>query len=289
VARVLGQIRLSKDREESTSPKRQREAIQRWADAHGHEVIGWAEDLDVSGAVAPWQRDDLGQWLPRTLGHEATDDEHRIAWDKSRAGEWDIVCSWKLDRLSRKVLHVHQLHEWCKSNGKQIASAEDGFDLTTPIGELVFSILASFAQMELETIRFRAKSSFDELVRQGRWRGGWLPYGYRAEPAPDGKGYRLVVDEPDDDGEGLGTAEILRGIVARVIDGESVNSVCASLNEQGIPSPLDAQRTREHERAVKEGREPKPSETPRGSLWRVGNLTKMLRSHTLLGWTEVGL
>ncbi|NNU26798.1 recombinase family protein [Isoptericola sediminis] len=270
VARVLGVVRLSRDREESTSPARQRESIEQWAQRLGHEVVGWAEDLDVSGAVAPWKRDELGQWLPATMGREASEPEEEIAWNRSRANEWDIICSWKLDRISRRALHTSQLHEWCKENGKQIASVEDGYDLTTPIGEFLFNILASFGQMELETIKFRAKASFNELVRQGRWRGGWLPYGYRAEPADDGQGYRLVVDD-----DGMNTAATLRDIVARVIDGESVNRVCASLNEQGVPAPMDAQR-------IREGNESK------GALWRVGNLTKMLRSHTLLGWTEVG-
>lgn len=269
MARVLGVVRLSRDRDETTSPERQRASIERWSAEQGHQIVGWATDLDVSGAVAPWKRPALGEWLPNSIGREASELEQRISWDRSRAAEWDIVCSWKLDRLSRKVMHVWQLHEWCKSNGKTIASAEDRIDLTEPTGEALFSILATFAQMELETIRFRAKDSFNELMRTGRWRGGFVPYGYRSEKAPDGKGYRLALDD-----YGTDTAGALRAVVERIISGESINSVCAWLNETGAPTSLDAQR-------VREGKEPK------GAIWRVGNLTKMLRSQTLLGWSEM--
>ena len=46
---VLGRIRLSRATDESTSPERQREVMDSWAKSNDHEVVGWAEDLDVSG------------------------------------------------------------------------------------------------------------------------------------------------------------------------------------------------------------------------------------------------
>ncbi|MBB5154238.1 hypothetical protein BJ970_001772 [Saccharopolyspora phatthalungensis] len=52
--RVLGRIRLSRFRgleDVTSSPERQKLNIERWADANGHEIIGWATDLD------------LGRWL----------------------------------------------------------------------------------------------------------------------------------------------------------------------------------------------------------------------------------
>jgi site-specific DNA recombinase len=83
--RVLGRLRLSRSTEESTSIERQREIVQQWADANGHSVVGWAEDIDVSGAVDPFDTPQLGPWL----GHRVT--------------EWDILCAWKLDRLGSET------------------------------------------------------------------------------------------------------------------------------------------------------------------------------------------
>ncbi|MFE9861232.1 recombinase family protein [Streptomyces sp. NPDC005506] len=68
---------------------------------------------------------------------------------------------------------------------------------------------------------------------------------------------------------------MVREIVRRIVeDGDAINAVCRWLNEEKVPTSLDAQRIR----ADKE---------PKGALWRVGNLTKMLRSHTLLGQVEM--
>lgn len=272
MARVLGNLRLSRSTDESTSITRQRESITAWAERNQHTIVGWAEDVDVSGDVAPWKRDDLGKWLPSTIGKEVSEEEERLAVAQSRAGEWDIIASWKLDRISRRVVHVHQLAEWAKANGKTIASVEDSIDLSTPMGLALFSLIAAFAQGELEAIRFRARSSFEHLVKTGRHRGGNTPYGYRAVKAEDGKGWVLV---PDD--YGTNTAGTLREIVRRLLDdGESINAVCRWLNQDlsATPTAMDAQR-------IRGGKESK------GSVWRVGNLVNLLRSETLIGRASI--
>lgn len=269
MARVLGVLRLSRASDESTSVVRQRETIERWANSKGHVIVGWVEDVDVSGGIEPWKRPAFGEWLPSTIGKSVSEAEERLAWEASRASEYDILCAWKLDRLSRRVIHISQLAEWCEKHGKQIATVEGDIDLTSPMGRLLFQLIASLAEGELEAIKARAKSSYVHLMKEGRWRGGFVPYGYRPEKQEAGEGWRLV---PDD--YGLGTAEILRDIVRRTIEGESTNSLCRWLNDKGIPTSLDAQR-------IRNGQEPK------GAKWRVGNLLKMLRSHTLLGHAEM--
>ncbi|MFD7750663.1 recombinase family protein [Streptomyces sp. NPDC059757] len=269
MARVLGVLRLSRASDESTAIVRQRAAIQRWADDKGHTIVGWVEDVDVSGGLEPWKRPDFKQWLPSTIGKDISNVEHRLAWEASRAGDFDIIAAWKLDRISRRVLHVHTLVEWCEKHGKRVETMEDGIDLSTPMGRILFNLIASFAEGELESIKARAKSSFTHLSKTGRWRGGFVPYGYRPEKQETGDGWRLVLDEGED-----GTANHAREIVRRVLEGQTANSVCAWLNANKTPSPLDAQR-------IRSGKEPK------GALWRMGNLVKMLRSHTLLGLSEV--
>ena len=58
-------MRLSRDTDESTSPARQRQAIGSFASMHGHTITHVAEDIDVSGSIAPADRPDLGPWLAR--------------------------------------------------------------------------------------------------------------------------------------------------------------------------------------------------------------------------------
>ncbi|MFJ5712015.1 recombinase family protein [Streptomyces sp. NPDC093105] len=271
MARVLGVVRLSKVSDETTSPERQRRSIQRWADQEGHVIIGWVEDIDVSGGVEPWKRPEFGKWLPSTIGKEVSSIEHRIAMEESRAAEYDIICALKLDRLSRRVLHVHTLVEWCEKHGKEVATVEDGINLNTQMGKLLFSLIASFAEGELEAIKARAKSSYNHLVKEGRWRGGRIPYGYRAEKQDTGDGWRLV---PDD--YGTDTAGTLREIVRRLIEGESANSIAQWLNEDPTKTPvsLDAQ-------LIRNGKPPK------GGRWTAANTAKVVRSLNVLGQMEV--
>ena len=64
--RALIAVRLSVRTDESTSPKRQREAGEAEARRLGAEVVGYAEDLDVSATrTTPFERPELGDWLAR--------------------------------------------------------------------------------------------------------------------------------------------------------------------------------------------------------------------------------
>ncbi|WP_454040032.1 recombinase family protein [Corynebacterium afermentans] len=90
---------MSRLTDESTSLERQRELFQKWADQNGHEVVAWAEDVDVSGSVSPFDAPDLGKYL--------TEDGAR---------EWDVLAAWKLDRLARKAINMNKLFEWIRDS-----------------------------------------------------------------------------------------------------------------------------------------------------------------------------
>ncbi|MCY1145255.1 recombinase family protein [Actinoplanes sp. Pm04-4] len=251
MARVLGVLRLSRDKDESTSIVRQREAIERWTEYEGHTIIGWAEDLDVSGGVSPFDRPSLGPWLT-----------------SAKAGEYDVIAAWKLDRLSRRLFHTFDLLKWAESHSKSVVPVEDKqFDLSTPIGRALMAILAAIAEGELEAIQQRQRGTFAKLMKVGRWRGGFVPYGYVSAKAEKGEGWRLEID-PEAAGY---VKEIVRRIV---VEKQSTNSVVRWLNDSKVPTSIDIQ-------AVRAGRE------PRGTRWRPGNLLRMLRSHTLLGYAEI--
>lgn len=237
--RVLGVVRLSRETDESTSPVRQREVITKWAEMGGHVIVGWAEDVDVSASVAPERRPGLGPWL------------------RGERGPFDALVAWRVDRIARKTLHLAQLAE-----RHRIVSVSESVDTGTPTGKVLAGILGTLGEAEREAIRQRTRESFAHLARVGRWKGGFEPFGYRAERQPGG-GWRLVIDED--------AAEVVRGIVRDVLAGKSVNSIAARLNAAGVPTSLDWQRRRA-------GRE------LTGAKWRMGNLLKLLRSETLRGY-----
>ncbi|MEU4477312.1 recombinase family protein [Micromonospora sp. NPDC023966] len=254
--RVLGVIRLSRETDETTSPERQRQGLTDWARAHGHTIVGWAEDLDVSGAVPPWERPELGRWL-----------------GDSPPAPFDVVAGMKIDRISRSLLHFVQLIDWAREHGKYVAAYMDAVDTSTDTGELVAKVLAIFAEFERKTIAARSADSRRHARQEGRWHGGSVAYGYRPVKHPGGKGWTLAHDTE--------TLPILRAIVADVIDGKATAAIARDLNARGVPSPRDHAAARDGKTRVhKDGTPRKPQ------AWTDTTLRRMLVSRALLGQLE---
>lgn len=231
MARVLGRVRLSVETDETTSPERQRGHIQAWADANDHQIVGWAEDLDVSGSVNPFEAPMLGPWL-------------------ARLDEWDILVAWKLSRLARKAIPLSALCGYCLDNQKTIVCTHDNIDLSTWVGRLIASVLAHVAEGELEEIRARVIDTQKYLRANGRFRGGAVPYGYESYAKGLKLGHGLRIYEPE--------AEVVRGVVNRVFEGHSLNTIAKSLNKDGVSTKL------------------------RGR-WNQSTLSNILRSRSLIG------
>ena len=206
--RVLAVIRLSDEKDESTSPERQRAIIRNWTAANGYVLAGEAEDLDVSGRTDPFERPGLGPWL-------ATPER------------FDVIAVWKLDRLSRSVVHSAKLMGWCDERSKTLVSCSEGFDLGTPMGRMFFHIIAAFAQGELETITERVTASHAKLRQTGRYAGAPLPFGYVAAGLPTGG--KTLVQEPR-------YAVLLRRILKEVTEGVSTHEIARRLNEERVPT-----------------------------------------------------
>ncbi|MDR5691873.1 recombinase family protein [Agromyces indicus] len=205
--RVIGYARLSRAVDESTSIARQRQIIQKAADARGFELVDTVEDNDVSATRTRLDRPGLNEV------------RRRIA-----AGEAEAVVVWRLDRLVRSVVDVGILLD----EGLQIVSATENLDTTTPMGRAMVEILQVFAAMEAKTIGLRVSSSRQYLPTVGRFPGGNVPYGYRPCPHPGGVG-RALEPHPDE-------APVVRRIVDALLAGEPSAAVARALNADGVPT-----------------------------------------------------
>lgn len=256
--RVLGRLRLSRSTDESTSIERQREIIEQWSNAQGHAVVGWAEDIDVSGAVDPFDTPQLGEWL------------------NDRAPEWDILSAWKLDRLGRNAIQLNKLFGWCGEHDKTVVSCSESIDLGSWAGRMLASVIAGLAEGELEAIRERQAGSRRKLRESARWPGGKPPYGYKAVPREDSAGWSLEID-PE-------ASRVVRRVVDELIDGKPLTRLARELTAEGYRSPAAYYTT------VKAGQ---PSlqwadgETPTGK-WGPTPLRNMLRSKALRGYVHHG-
>lgn len=242
--RALIVVRLSNLTDETTSPERQRDVCQRLCDERGWSVVGVAEDLDVSASTTtPFDRQALRAWLDRPEAY-------------------DVIVFWRLDRLVRRVTHLARMIEWAEEHSINLVSATEAhFDLSTAIGRALAVMVGVFAEMESDAISQRTAQATAHNLRQGKFRGGHPPFGYRPSKV-DGE-WRLVLD-PE-------YSALARSIADRILEGERPTAIVRDLNDRGIPTPQD------HFRELQ-------GKKPTGAQWRTSNLVRALRSPTMLGY-----
>lgn len=78
----------------------------------------------------------------------------------------------KLDRLSRSLVQFAELMERSRRKGWSLVALDLGVDTSTPAGEMMASVLASFAQYERRLIGQRTRDALavkrEQGVRLGR-------------------------------------------------------------------------------------------------------------------------
>jgi hypothetical protein len=101
--------------------------------------------------------------------------------------------------------------------------------MTSPQGRAFAVMLAVFGEMEAEAIRARVRAARLQLLRDGRWAGGGIPYGYKSAPNPNGPGWVLATDP--ERGPWLAKA------VRMALSGATVNAITTWLTSSGAPLP----------------------------------------------------
>jgi len=133
-----------------------------------------------------------------------------------------------------------------RQRGVDIFFEKENIHTMSADGELLLTILASYAQEESRSVSENVKWRYDKQFKAGK-----MPlnqqrlYGYRR--TADG-GYAIVENE----------ANIIRQIFARYLDGAGLSIIVRELNEQGILSP-------------------------KGGRWNVGGLRYILSNERVIG------
>lgn len=111
----------------------------------------------------------------------------------ARAGRFDLLLVYRVDRLSRSVRGLAEILETLDANGVGFRSATEPFDTTSPAGRMMVQMLGVFAEFERSTIIDRVIAGMERKASLGGWCGGREPFEYRVAK---GEG-RLVVDEQE--------------------------------------------------------------------------------------------
>jgi len=103
----------------------------------------------------------------------ATDLRGRSQWqavmDAASKRTIDLVLIWTLDRAFRSVSHASRTLEEFRRWGVSLRSyTESWADTTSPQGELVFNLLATFAQFERSLIAERVRAGMARARKHGK-------------------------------------------------------------------------------------------------------------------------
>lgn len=147
---VVGYTRVSTDEQASSGLglKAQRSLIEEECRRRGWDLLEVYEDAGASGSSL--RRPALREALEAVRSHAAG----------------GLVVA-KLDRLSRSLLDFASLMEAGRKEGWALVALDLGVDSSTPSGEMLANVLASFAQYERRLIGQRTKDALAEKRQEG--------------------------------------------------------------------------------------------------------------------------
>lgn len=97
---------------------------------------------------------------------------HRPEWERLRKDaarrRFDAVAVWAIDRMGRSTLDVLKAVEGFERRGVELLIVKQKVDTTSPLGKLLLTILAAFAQMERELISERTRMGMAAAKAAGK-------------------------------------------------------------------------------------------------------------------------
>ena len=140
------------------------------------------------------------------------------------------VLVFKLSRFGRNAADVLNSLQLMQDFGVNLICVEDGIDSSKDAGKLMISVLSAVAEIERENIRTQTMAGREQKAREGKWNGGFAPYGYSLENGD------LVIAEDE--------VEVIRVIYDRYIHtNEGVAGVAKYLNRNGFVKKLRQNNT----------------------------------------------
>ncbi|TWA71896.1 DNA invertase Pin-like site-specific DNA recombinase [Azospirillum baldaniorum] len=232
--RAIGYVRVSTEEqaESGFGLDVQERAIRAFALSQGYELVDVIADRGVSGASRPMDREGFSRLVAVAKRERAS-----------------VLLLWKFDRLARHMIFaVVAVDELREKHGMQIRSVTEAIDTATPMGEMVFGVLAGMAGMERKAIVERTIGGRKAKAGDGGFAGGAAPLGYRRDLAGG-----LAVDEEE--------AETVRRASELREAGSTLQAIADTLTAEG-------------------------RRTKRGGRWHPGTVSYLLDNQKYLGRIE---
>ncbi|WP_028453232.1 recombinase family protein [Chitinilyticum aquatile] len=141
---TIAYLRVSTD-DQTTENQRQQIAAR-------YSISKWFRDEAISGTVRASERPALKE----CLGY-------------LREGDTLVVAA--IDRLGRNTVDVLHTVEAIQAKGASVVSMREGFDLGTPIGKALLTMLAAVAELELSNLKARQMAGIERAKAAGKAMG----------------------------------------------------------------------------------------------------------------------
>jgi site-specific DNA recombinase len=208
IKRVVGYVRVSTGDQatEGFGLDAQRDAILKYTDAAGYELVGMLGDEGLSGTLGPDERPGLATVLE---------------WVKSGAVDGVVVKA--LDRIGRRPAVATAVFDTLDEAGVTFLS------ITEPAlsSDLLRGLFAGIASDERRRILERTSSGRQAKANRGGYAGGRVPYGYRLVGARRDARWEIVPDQ----------AAVVRRIFELRLAKATYAAIATTLTTDGVPAP----------------------------------------------------
>lgn len=147
----------------------------------------------------------------------------------AKEGKFDMVISWKINRVSRKLEDVLKIVNLLEKNDITFKSYSEPFETDTPAGRMQFQMMALIGEFERGTIAQNVKMGMIAKAKSGNWCGGRV-LGYdlvpNNSPQEEKKGKnKLEINEKE--------AKIVRFIFNEYSKGKGYKAITNKMNKLG--------------------------------------------------------
>lgn len=231
--KAVGYIRVSTvdQAQEGVSLDSQRQRIERWAEIHEYNLVGFQVDAGLSGSRAD-NRPGLQLAIEQTCRNKAA------------------LIVFSMSRLGRSTSDVLSIAARLEKAGADLVSLSEKVDTTSAAGKMIFRLLAVLSEFERDLIVERTTAAMAHLRHQGRRISRFAPYGYAFSS----------------DGSWLLPDPVEQAIIVSILElrgaGMSFSGIARHLNDNGVNTK---QARRWHAKTIRDvchraGREDRPDE-----------------------------
>ena len=188
----------------------QKERLYREAEHRGMKVVGEYSDEGKSG------KNIKGRPAFQKMLDDIKDGKDKV----------DYVLVFKLSRFGRNTADTLNSLQYMEDFGANLLCVEDGIDSAGASGKMMISVLAAVTEIERENIKEQTMAGRRQKAHDGKWNGGFAPYGYKLIHREGEKAKVLVIEEKE--------AELVRLIYDKFVNTNmGANAVAKWLNEHG--------------------------------------------------------